>query len=53
MRDEKWLNAFVRLIALLERAGNALGTMSFIWATVVVLDGLSGELRHDFWFAPP
>ncbi|KAE8792137.1 hypothetical protein D1007_33291 [Hordeum vulgare] len=49
MRAEKWLNAFVRIIALLERAGNALGTMSFIWATVVVLGGLSGDLRHDFW----
>uniref|UniRef100_A0A0E0I4Y2 Uncharacterized protein n=1 Tax=Oryza nivara TaxID=4536 RepID=A0A0E0I4Y2_ORYNI len=36
---EKWLNRFVRLLALMERMGNALGTLAFTWATVVLLGG--------------
>ncbi|PNT75409.1 hypothetical protein BRADI_1g32031v3 [Brachypodium distachyon] len=39
------------LIALLERLGNALGTLAFIWATVVVLGGFSEHLGDDFWVA--
>jgi uncharacterized SAM-binding protein YcdF (DUF218 family) len=45
------LNAFVRFIALLERTGNALGTLAFVWATVVVLGGFSENLGDDFWVA--
>uniref|UniRef100_A0A0E0AL17 BLE2 protein n=1 Tax=Oryza glumipatula TaxID=40148 RepID=A0A0E0AL17_9ORYZ len=36
---EKWLNGFVRLVALVERVGNALDTLAFTWATVVLLGG--------------
>ena len=49
MRAEKWLNTFVRFIVLLERAGNGIGTLAFIWATVVVLGGFSAYLGNDFW----
>nr|CAB3446432.1 unnamed protein product [Digitaria exilis] len=50
---EKMLNCFVRSIALVERAGNALGTLAFTWATVVLLGGYPTVLRptDDFWFA--
>jgi hypothetical protein len=48
---EALLNAFVRFIALLERTGNALGTLAFVWATVVVLGGFSEHLGCDFWVA--
>ncbi|KAF7111650.1 hypothetical protein CFC21_111632 [Triticum aestivum] len=51
MRAERWLNAFVRMIALLERVGNALGTLAFIWGTVVVLGGFAAYLGTDFWVA--
>ncbi|VAI93445.1 unnamed protein product [Triticum turgidum subsp. durum] len=51
MRAEKWLNTFVRFIVLLERAGNGIGTLAFIWATVVVLGGFSTYLGADFWVA--
>jgi hypothetical protein len=50
-RMEARLNGFVRFIAFLERAGNALGTIAFIWATVVVLGGFSDNLGKDFWVA--
>ena len=36
---EKLLNRFVHLVASLERVGNALGTLAFTWATVVLLGG--------------
>ncbi|KAF0906414.1 hypothetical protein E2562_011412 [Oryza meyeriana var. granulata] len=36
---EKSLNCFVRVVALMERTGNALGTLAFTWATVVLLGG--------------
>jgi hypothetical protein len=41
------------VVALIERLGNALGTLAFTWATVVLLGGFSTKLRHgdDFWFA--
>ncbi|KAK8461990.1 hypothetical protein SEVIR_1G124650v4 [Setaria viridis] len=50
---EKMLNCFVRSVALVERAGNALGTLAFTWATVVLLGGYPTVLRptDDFWFA--
>jgi hypothetical protein len=50
---ETWLNRFVHVVASMERAGNALGTMAFTWATVVLLGGYSKELSldDDFWFA--
>ncbi|EEC82584.1 hypothetical protein OsI_27137 [Oryza sativa Indica Group] len=50
---EKWLNRFVRSVALIERVGNALGTLAFTWATVVLLGGYPTALRsqHDFWYA--
>ncbi|KAM3371457.1 hypothetical protein ACQJBY_018712 [Aegilops geniculata] len=49
---EKLLNRFVHLVALVERFGNALGTLAFTWATVVLLGGYPAELRRkdDFWF---
>ncbi|CAN6231286.1 unnamed protein product [Urochloa humidicola] len=50
---EKMLNLFIRFVALVERAGNALGTLAFTWATVVLLGGYPTVLRptDDFWFA--
>ena len=50
---EKSLNCFVRSVAVIERVGNALGTLAFTWATVVLLGGCPTVLRavHDFWFA--
>jgi len=53
---ERQLNGFVRAVALMERLGNALGTLAFTWATVVLLGGYPTVLRHDrqgsdFWFA--
>jgi len=50
---EKALNCCVCSVALVERAGNALGTLAFTWATVVLLGGYPTVLRptDDFWFA--
>uniref|UniRef100_A0A0E0QC34 BLE2 protein n=1 Tax=Oryza rufipogon TaxID=4529 RepID=A0A0E0QC34_ORYRU len=50
---EKWLNYFVRLLAVIESVGNAFGTLAFTWATVVLLSGYPTVLRSkdDFWFA--
>ncbi|EEC82589.1 hypothetical protein OsI_27143 [Oryza sativa Indica Group] len=50
---EKWVNCFVRVVALMERTGNALGTLAFTWATVVLLGGYPSVLRSqdDFWYA--
>ncbi|OEL24907.1 hypothetical protein BAE44_0014072 [Dichanthelium oligosanthes] len=50
---EKPLNYFVRSVAVIERVGNALGTLAFTWATVVLLGGYPTVLRpfDDFWFA--
>lgn len=50
---EKQLNGFVRVVALIERVGNALGTLAFTWATVVLLGGYPTVLRKDsdFWFS--
>ncbi|RCV26227.1 hypothetical protein SETIT_5G228700v2 [Setaria italica] len=48
---QRCLNRFVRTVALLERAGNGLGTLAFTWATVVILGGFSTNLGPDFWYA--
>nr|BAC84873.1 putative BLE2 protein [Oryza sativa Japonica Group] len=50
---EKWLNRFVRSVALIERVGNALGTLAFTWATVILLGGYPTKLhsKDDFAFA--
>ncbi|XP_037476043.1 uncharacterized protein LOC119353527 [Triticum dicoccoides] len=48
---EKWLNRFVRFVVLIERLGNALGTLAFMWATVVLLGGYASELSSDDDFA--
>uniref|UniRef100_A0A0E0LP66 Uncharacterized protein n=1 Tax=Oryza punctata TaxID=4537 RepID=A0A0E0LP66_ORYPU len=50
---EKWVNCFVRVVALMERTGNALGTLAFTWATVVLLGGYLTMLRSydDFYYA--
>ena len=50
---EKRLNRFVHVVAMTERVGNALGTLAFTWATVVLLGGYPTVLRpdDDFWFA--
>lgn len=55
------LNRFVRFVALTERVGNALGTLAFTWATVVLLGGYASDLgkddpndrgsQYDFWYA--
>ena len=52
-KPEKQLNGFVRAVALIERLGNAFGTLAFTWATVVLLGGYPTVLRTDnnFWFA--
>ncbi|XP_044964604.1 uncharacterized protein LOC123424990 [Hordeum vulgare subsp. vulgare] len=50
---EKHLNGFVHAVALVERLGNALGTLAFTWATVVLLGGYPTVLGpdDDFVFA--
>ncbi|KAG2581527.1 hypothetical protein PVAP13_6KG171800 [Panicum virgatum] len=48
----KTLNRVVFCVAFWEWAGNAVGTLAFLWATVVLLGGFSSLLsRMDFWFA--
>ena len=47
---ERRLNCFIRCVALIERLGNALGTLAFTWATVVLLGGYPTVLHTDFWF---
>jgi hypothetical protein len=41
---EKRLNRFVHFVAMMERIGNALGTLAFTWATVVLLGGYADKL---------
>uniref|UniRef100_A0A0E0I514 BLE2 protein n=1 Tax=Oryza nivara TaxID=4536 RepID=A0A0E0I514_ORYNI len=48
---ENWLNYFVRLLAGIESAGNALGTLAFTWGTVVLLGGFPSNLKDDFGYA--
>lgn len=47
---ELWLNRFVRIVALLERAGNFFGALDFILATTMVVGGFSDYLDRDFWY---
>ncbi|KAI5019035.1 hypothetical protein ZWY2020_043923 [Hordeum vulgare] len=42
----------VRLVALVERAGHALGTLAFTWATVVLLGGYLTVLGSSRRIAP-
>ncbi|GJN33288.1 hypothetical protein PR202_gb21870 [Eleusine coracana subsp. coracana] len=46
---EKQLNRFVRIVTFIERVGNALGTLAFTWATVVLLGGYPTVLCRG-WF---
>ncbi|KQK23688.1 hypothetical protein BRADI_1g75400v3, partial [Brachypodium distachyon] len=47
---ERRLTALALQLALLEKAASRLGTLAFIWATVVLLGGFAITLgRTDFW----
>lgn len=51
-KRETRLNWFVCFVAFGEWAGNAFGTLAFLWATVVLLGGFCTALNaEDFWFA--
>jgi hypothetical protein len=48
----KKLDVIMFCVAALEWAGNAVGTLGFLWATVVMLGGFCSLLsRLDFWFS--
>lgn len=48
---EKELTLFALRLAVLEKAATGLGTLGFIWATVVLLGGFAITLdKTDFWF---
>lgn len=48
---EKKLTLFALRLAILEKAATGLGTLGFIWATVVLLGGFAITLdKTDFWF---
>ncbi|EXC05735.1 hypothetical protein L484_011316 [Morus notabilis] len=48
---EKKLTLFALRLAVLEKAATGLGTLGFIWATVVLLGGFAITLDNtDFWF---
>ncbi|CDP15480.1 unnamed protein product [Coffea canephora] len=48
---EKKLTLFALRLAVLEKAATKLGTLGFIWATVVLLGGFAIDLdKTDFWF---
>ncbi|XP_012573488.1 uncharacterized protein [Cicer arietinum] len=48
---EKKLTLFALQLAMLEKAATGLGTLGFIWATVVLLGGFAITLeKTDFWF---
>ncbi|XP_051199777.1 uncharacterized protein [Lolium perenne] len=47
---ERRLTVLALQLALLEKAASRLGTLAFIWATVVLLGGFAITLGHtDFW----
>ncbi|EEE67703.1 hypothetical protein OsJ_25371 [Oryza sativa Japonica Group] len=49
---EEQLNCFVQVVASVERVGNALGTLAFTWATVVLLGGYPTSITCvDFAYA--
>ena len=48
---EKKLTLFALRLAVLEKTATGLGTLGFIWATVVLLGGFAITLeKSDFWF---
>ncbi|KAL3727416.1 hypothetical protein ACJRO7_032185 [Eucalyptus globulus] len=48
---EKKLTLFAVHLAVLEKIATGLGTLGFIWATVVLLGGFASTLdKTDFWF---
>ncbi|KAK1435930.1 hypothetical protein QVD17_01703 [Tagetes erecta] len=48
---EKRLTLFALRLAVLEKAATGLGTLGFIWATVVLLGGFAITIdKTDFWF---
>ncbi|KAG8370126.1 hypothetical protein BUALT_Bualt14G0085000 [Buddleja alternifolia] len=48
---EKKLTLFALRLAVLEKAASGIGTLGFIWATVVLLGGFAITLdKTDFWF---
>ncbi|XP_071723370.1 uncharacterized protein [Rutidosis leptorrhynchoides] len=48
---EKKLTLFALRLAIFEKAATGLGTLGFIWATVVLLGGFAIVLdKTDFWF---
>ncbi|GJW77930.1 ARM repeat superfamily protein, partial [Tanacetum coccineum] len=48
---EKKLTLFALRLAVLEKAATGLGTLGFIWATVVLLGGFAITIdQTDFWF---
>ncbi|XP_058082368.1 uncharacterized protein LOC131230462 [Magnolia sinica] len=48
---EKKLTLFALRLAILEKAASGLGTLGFIWATVVLLGSFAITLdKKDFWF---
>ncbi|XP_077218765.1 uncharacterized protein LOC143852967 [Tasmannia lanceolata] len=48
---EKKLTLFAMRLAILEKTASGLGTLGFIWATVVLLGGFAITLEtKDFWF---
>ncbi|GER30155.1 ARM repeat superfamily protein [Striga asiatica] len=48
---EKKLTLFALRLAILEKSASGIGTLGFIWATVVLLGGFAITLsKTDFWF---
>eukprot|EP00250_Pteridium_aquilinum_P020481 c24831_g1_i1 orf=40-2781(-) len=48
---EKVLTLFAMRLAVLEKIASSVGTLAFIWATVVLLGGFAITLKEiDFWF---
>ncbi|CAA7028049.1 unnamed protein product [Microthlaspi erraticum] len=48
---EKKLTLFALRLAVLEKIASRLGSLGFVWATVVLLGGFAGSLEStDFWF---
>ncbi|KAH7856821.1 hypothetical protein Vadar_005867 [Vaccinium darrowii] len=46
---EKKLTLFALRLAMLEKAATGLGTLGFIWATVVLLGGFAITLMRESW----
>lgn len=48
---EKKITLFSLRLAILEKATSGLGSLAFVWATVVLLGGFAATLKKvDFWF---